>query len=174
MCSLKTHDHQGFTLIELLITIGIMAVTLGVGLPSVQSAITSNRLTSSANDMVVALQSARSAAIKEVRFAGVSIATDGLSWYSFLDSSDIGAPPLGTLLQTFTAPTGVTFEVTSTGVNDETPTYRPDGRLGSSTVVTMDLSASGSDEQRRVYIEPSGRVGVCVLPAPDTSTPCPH
>ncbi|MCX7086925.1 MAG: GspH/FimT family pseudopilin, partial [Methylococcales bacterium] len=149
-----------------------------IGLPSVQSAIASSRLTSSANDIVVALQGARSQSIRTVKFAGVSIDTSTTppTWYSFLDSSTIGAAPLGSLIQNFTAASGVTLVVTSTNADasDDTPTYRPDGRLGSVTAITMELSTSGSSEQRRVYIEPSGRVGVCVLPAPNPATPCPH
>ncbi|MDO9434349.1 MAG: GspH/FimT family pseudopilin [Hydrogenophaga sp.] len=56
--------HAGFTLIELMVGVAIMAVLLVVGVPSFQSAIASNRLTSSTNDMVSALALARTEAIR--------------------------------------------------------------------------------------------------------------
>ena len=52
----------GFTLIELLIAIAILAVLLGVGVPSFQETIRTNRVASITNDVVAALQFARSAA----------------------------------------------------------------------------------------------------------------
>jgi type IV fimbrial biogenesis protein FimT len=55
---------SGFTLIELLITIAIASVLLAVAVPSFNGMIVSNRLTTQANDMVGAINFARSEAIK--------------------------------------------------------------------------------------------------------------
>ncbi len=56
--------QAGFTLIELMVGVAIMAVLLMVGVPSFQSAVASNRLTSSTNDVVSALAMARTEAIR--------------------------------------------------------------------------------------------------------------
>ena len=159
MNSNTIRHSQGFTLIELLVVVAIIAITLGIGLPSFQSVIASNRLTASANDMVIALQIARSQAIKQVKFAGVSIHTNDAGttaankWIAFLDSSTIISPGTGTLIQSYAAANGVT--VTS---SDDTPKYRPDGRL--EQAVTADIiitfTTTGSTEQRTLTIKPSG------------------
>lgn len=57
--------NTGFTLIELIITVAIMSIMLTVGLPSFQSTVASNRLTSTTNAMVSALQLAKSEAMKQ-------------------------------------------------------------------------------------------------------------
>jgi type IV fimbrial biogenesis protein FimT len=56
--------QRGFTLIELMVTIAVLAVLLGVGVPSFRSMIESNRLAAASNDLVTGLQFARSEAIK--------------------------------------------------------------------------------------------------------------
>ena len=56
--------NSGFTLIELMVTIAIAAIVLGIAIPSFSSTITSNRLTTSANELVTALNLARSEAVK--------------------------------------------------------------------------------------------------------------
>jgi type IV fimbrial biogenesis protein FimT len=152
----KIRRNQGFTLIELMVGVGIMAITLGVGLPGFQSAIANNRLTAAANDMVVALQLARSASVKEVKIAGVSIDTATQSWFAFREDS---ADP-AKVIQRYSADSGVSLHVTSLGATDETPTYRSDGRLDSNTAITIEFTATGSAEKRTLTIEPSGRVGV--------------
>ena len=160
MNSNTIRHSQGFTLIELLVVVAIIAITLGIGLPSFQSVIASNRLTASANDMVIALQIARSQAIKQVKFAGVSIHTNDAGttaankWIAFLNSSTLGAGATdGKLIQSYAAANGVT--VTS---SDDTPKYRPDGRL--EQAVTADIiitfTTTGSTEQRTLTIKPSG------------------
>lgn len=67
------HDHpstlrqrlqSGFTIIELMVVITVLAVLLGVGVPSFQNTIQGNRITTSANDVVAALQFARSEAVR--------------------------------------------------------------------------------------------------------------
>ncbi|TNF61933.1 MAG: prepilin-type N-terminal cleavage/methylation domain-containing protein, partial [Burkholderiales bacterium] len=56
--------QSGFTLIELMVTITVLAVLLGVGVPSFQATIQGNRITTAANDLVAALQYARSEAVR--------------------------------------------------------------------------------------------------------------
>jgi len=69
---------QGFTLIELIMTLAIAGILIGIALPSYNSTITSSRLTSYANDLVGALNLARSEAIRR----GVSVTVRKYDKYS--------------------------------------------------------------------------------------------
>lgn len=55
---------SGFTLLELMVTIAIAAILAGIAIPSFKSSISGNRLTTSTNDLVTALNLARSEAVK--------------------------------------------------------------------------------------------------------------
>lgn len=90
----------GFTLVELLVAVSIAAILLAVGIPSFRSAIASNRLTSTTNDLVGSLAQARSEAIRRgVRVTvcmsanGTACATTGSwdqGWISFVDTTRSG------------------------------------------------------------------------------------
>lgn len=67
---------NGFTLIELMITVGIVAIMAGIAAPSFLGTITKNRIVTKANEFVLALQIARSEAIKRGTSVNI-IATDG-------------------------------------------------------------------------------------------------
>lgn len=56
--------QSGFTLVELMIVIVVLAIILTLGVPSFRSIIQNNRATTAANDLVAALQTARSEALK--------------------------------------------------------------------------------------------------------------
>ena len=56
--------EPGFTLIELLVTIVVATILLAVGVPAFQSFIKNNRVTAQTNDLVSAIQLARSEALK--------------------------------------------------------------------------------------------------------------
>ena len=56
--------ESGFTLLELMITLAVAAVLAGIAIPSFKSSISSNRLTTNTNELVTALNLARSEAIK--------------------------------------------------------------------------------------------------------------
>lgn len=77
MCS-KDVKSLGFTLIELMVTITIAAILLGIAIPSFTSVISSNRLTTSANELVTALNLARSEAVK--RGQQVVVRKTGTNW----------------------------------------------------------------------------------------------
>jgi len=55
---------RGFSLVELMVTIAVLAILLAIGIPSFASLIASNRLTSATNELVAALQTARTEAIR--------------------------------------------------------------------------------------------------------------
>lgn len=58
------NKQLGFTLIELLIVTTVLAVLLGVGVPSFRDTIQSNRIATVSNDLIGALQFARSESIR--------------------------------------------------------------------------------------------------------------
>lgn len=55
---------KGFTLIELMITLAIAAIVLGMAAPAMRDMLQNGRITSQANDLLTALNIARSEAVK--------------------------------------------------------------------------------------------------------------
>lgn len=58
------NQQLGFTLIELMVAIAILAIVLGVGIPSYRDLIVNNRMAGEINDFVGSLRITRSEAIK--------------------------------------------------------------------------------------------------------------
>lgn len=67
----------GFTLVELMVTVALLAIITAIALPSFTNLVRSSRLTSSANEMVALLQSARTAAISSRASSSVCPSADG-------------------------------------------------------------------------------------------------
>lgn len=75
---IHTSPHAGFTLIELMVTISIAAILLAIGIPSFQAIFENNRLATQANELITAVNLARSEAIK--RGADVTITPNTLDY----------------------------------------------------------------------------------------------
>jgi type IV fimbrial biogenesis protein FimT len=104
VCNTLTMDKEpGFTLVELLITIVVATILLAVGVPAFQSFIKNNRVTAQANDLVSAIQLARSEAVKRGTVATICASSDRATcnvtdkhwergWIVFSDLNRDGAP----------------------------------------------------------------------------------
>ena len=68
---------RGFTLVELMVTLLVLAVLLGLAVPSFRDASLSSRLTGYANDLVAGVQIARSEAIKRNATVTLCASTNG-------------------------------------------------------------------------------------------------
>ncbi len=96
-----TRTGQGFTLIELMVTVSVAAILLAVGVPNFSDMVKNNRMATTANELVGALNLARSEAIKRgVRVTvcksagGATCTTSGnweQGWIVFTDLNGDGA-----------------------------------------------------------------------------------
>lgn len=92
---------RGFSLVELMVTIAVLAILLAIGIPSFASLIASNRLTSATNELVAALQTARTEALRRNARVTVCPAASGATacsgawrdgWMAFVDPTPGNAP----------------------------------------------------------------------------------
>lgn len=90
---------RGFTLVELLFAVAVMAIVIGVAVPSFQNVVRNMRLTASTNDIVASLQLARSEALKRRAPVTVCTSTDAAfcadadwnnGWIVFADDNGDG------------------------------------------------------------------------------------
>jgi type IV fimbrial biogenesis protein FimT len=93
----KGRHLKGFTLIELMVTIAVLGVLLGLGVPAFGRLIAANRMATQTNEFNAGLQLARSEAIRR----GQSVAMRSMAgdlgfetgWRVFTDSDSDGAAP---------------------------------------------------------------------------------
>lgn len=88
-------NNTGFTLIELMVTVAIAGILLGIGLPSFSSALSKSRLATTANELLTALNLAKSEAIKRgvqvtVRRKGSTASQWEQGWTVFVDINGNG------------------------------------------------------------------------------------
>lgn len=62
---MSTTGQQGFTLYELLVTVLVMGIIVGLGVPNLLEFVRNNRMAAAANDLVSALHAARNTAVSE-------------------------------------------------------------------------------------------------------------
>lgn len=139
---------SGFTLIELLVTITIAAILISLAVPSYSNLVAATRAKTTANDFFMAMQKARSEAIKRNQNITLTLTAD---------ASDCG----GTGTWRFRIESPETVYCTRKGLTVAGPAsivYQSSGRLQGTATASYQLTASApTTVYRCVVIDPSGR-----------------
>jgi type IV fimbrial biogenesis protein FimT len=135
------NSGAGFTLVELIVTVSVASVLLAVAVPSFNEMIVSSRLTAQSNDMLAAINLARSEAIK--RNASVTLCRAEASsttcaagagvWQNWIIRTNAGAVLREGAVSTFNG----TLVMRSTLTNDQVA-FGPDGLARTGTGVVAD------------------------------------
>jgi type IV fimbrial biogenesis protein FimT len=165
---------RGFTLIELAITVVVLSILLALAAPLFTGVINGNRLTSNANEVVAALQIARSEALRRnarTTFCQSSNGTscsDAAEWQGWLvfadaDGDDVVDETEIVRSGVFVVPVQV---IASSNVDDSSIVFRADGLaytgnnlLEANVRVCLPVT-NPSENARDVNIAVGGRVAV--------------
>lgn len=99
----RKHLTAGFTLIELLVTVAVVAVLLGLAVPSFTAFMRSNRAEVQSSSLVNSLNYARSEAVRRSAVVNISPLVNGMDWQGgwrvWVDTNSNGAFDSGEELQ---------------------------------------------------------------------------
>jgi type IV fimbrial biogenesis protein FimT len=159
--------QRGYTLIELMVAITIVAILLGIGVPSFREFTRSNRITAAQNDLVTSLNLARSEALRRNRPVSVCASTDGTAcgvdtdwisgWMAFTDRGAVGTVDADDeVIQFWPGPSNSTVEMDSGGA--AFVRYAATGMVVAP--ITIDVSWPGCTgaNLRRVTVMASGSI----------------
>lgn len=164
---------NGFTLIELLVTIAAAAILMAVAVPSFNDLIVSSRLSTQTNDLIAAINTARSEAIKRNRNtsfcrAASATATSCVSssgtWEHWIVVSGGIVLRRGTINRY-----GNTMNVTSTLTNDtvvltsEGLARTSGGALIANPTITICASNGPTNNNRRITLGAGSRLSTSAL-----------
>lgn len=158
---------HGFSLVELLVVLTVAAILLAIGIPNMQSFLVTNRLASTTNELVTALNLARSEAVKRgTRVVLRSAAGSGQwhgGWQVFVDADGDGAPSAGEDILQTAGPIASPLTVRASTAFANAVAFDASGRSGAGTFVICygpALIDDGRSMARAILVAASGRVRV--------------
>ena len=156
----------GFTLLELMITIALVAIVMGIGVPSYQDFVVKNRIQTQASEIRSSLAMARVEAIRRGLWIRVCPGQDGCrganwheGWNSFVDrnSNNIRTEADDeTHLEVHTRLDGG-----STLTGTERVVFRSDGTAAAAVALDLCTADDHAQHRRRIEVSRIGRVRVC-------------
>lgn len=181
----RSHAQSGFSLAELLTAIGISALLLSVGLPSLTTFTKNANIVTSSNQMLADMHFARDLAITRNRRVVMCPSTSGLAcdaadwatgWMVYVDNDNDRVFDAGEPIERVTEEMSGLAVQTGQFVN--ALTYRPNGRVMGATLADnfgafLLCDDRGSDHARAVIVDFSGRPRVTHLAEMGIVAPCP-
>ncbi|GAB2522299.1 GspH/FimT family pseudopilin [Lysobacter humi (ex Lee et al. 2017)] len=161
---------RGFTLIELMVTIAVLAIIIGVAVPSFVSMTHRNRLAAASNEVVAVLQSARMEAVRRNRSVTVCPTADGAtcsgSDWSRVVVRTSAAPIRETeLIRPNSGVSGSSFTQAGAALALTGITYRPDGRATAASALPVAIGFVSSrlpaNQGVRLVEVNTSRISVC-------------
>ena len=164
---------RGFTLIELLVTLAVAAILLTIAVPNFQSFIINSRMTTQANDLITAMNMARSEAVKRAadvtvcKSAGSSCTTSG-NWAQGWIIKDAGVTVLRVQqpLSGKSTLTGGTDVVNAITFTSNGRTKIPVAATEATTTLTLCPPSPATVKGRAIQIERTGRTRVSSVTCP--------
>jgi type IV fimbrial biogenesis protein FimT len=162
---------QGFTIIELMITLTVAAILLAIAIPSFTYLTVSSKLTTTANDLVNALGTARSEAVKRNAVLCVNQTSSNAAGSISLPTLPAGTCPLVVNLPLISAAIPVQTPVISLNI-PAALTATPMGMIVSGgtagfTGLAADVSSTqiSSNNHRCVYVTTGTTISSCTSSA---------
>jgi type IV fimbrial biogenesis protein FimT len=162
---------NGFTLIELMVTIAVAAILLSIGIPAFNQMTATNRIASETNDLVSALNFARSEAVKRGATVSVCSSNNGTGcsgswsdgWLVFVDADGDAAVDAGDTVVRAGEPKSGGTTWASGGGNI---TFQASGRANNTHTFTLTPSYCKGDMRRQVRLSLTGQVRTAAQSCP--------
>lgn len=167
-----THaEIRGFTLVELLVTMAVAAILLTIAVPSYQNFVINSRMAAQANDLITALNLARSEAVKRGANVTICASSNGTgctgSWHQGWIVSAAGTPiRVQQALGGGSVLTGGTDVASTITFNSNGRTTIPTTATAASTTLTLCPPSPATVQGRAIQIERTGRTRVSAVACP--------
>ena len=180
------HGQRAYSLLDALVTLVVFSILTTLAIPAVSHVITTTRVTTQVNELMVHLHLARSVAITRGQRVLLCKSRDGShctgdslwheGWIVFVDQNENRiADGNEEIIRVQQALTGVTLQARLSGGGSSTNNYigyRPDGFSGKRGTFTFCVP-NAPDRARAIIILGTGRPRISRVSDEDEALPCP-